>query len=132
MVMMHLWKKEHFGQKCDELMRLTDKEGVSPKQSMDDDVFDDIVHRSIKCVRLCNKVVKGVIVGRVCYNLLMDYSTEDCTSTYYSWDKIKKLPKLLLANADLVVSMPLAFLQYIGKQTTDRYQQTRWIQVDSV
>ena len=60
----------------------------------------------------------------------MDYRNEDLNNTYLSPDQIKSLPKIMVASMELVASMPLHFLEFLGKQTLGRNRMTKWVQVD--
>ena len=73
-----------------------------------------IVTLSIVHIRLYVKTKKEVITGRS-YHVRMDYSNEDLNETYLSLDQIKSLPKLMVASMELVASMPLHFLEFLGK-----------------
>ena len=44
----------------------------------------------------------------------MDYSKEDLNDTYFSLDQIKSLPKLMVASMDLVATMPIPLLGFLG------------------
>ena len=89
--------------------------------------MDDLVHQNTVSIRLGVKVQRGVIIGRA-YHLKMDYSNENLNETYLSPDQIKSLPKLMVASMELVASMPLHFLEFLGKQTLGRNRLTRWVQ----
>ena len=54
----------------------------------------------------------------------------DLNDTYLSPDKIMSSPKLIVASMELVASMPLHFLEFLGKQILGRNRMTKWVQVD--